>query len=484
LKLVPQSLKGRLLASLLVPLVGIGVLAALNSAQEAEDIARSVADRVLAGSALSIAERIVVTQDGVLSVEIPYAALEMLTSAAQDKVFYRVDGPPGEVITGYSDLPTVALDSDQELQFVDGVYKGDVIRLAILQRAASSGIAAIPFQVVVAETTLARQQLASSILVNSTLRLSLLIIAAVAIALVSVGFSIRPLYRLSTSISRRSPSELGPIVQRVPSEVRTLVDTINSFMGRLGVLLDGLRSFTGNASHQLRTPLTVVRTQLAFAMRAKTLEQAHAAAAEADESAVRIERVLAQLMVLARIDEVSSNHASALPTIDLVDVARTYTAEAIPDAAQVGIDLGFEDHEPVMVRADAIMVGELLHNLIDNAIKYAGAEANVTVRVFSGNKKAVLEVEDSGPGISPEAHENIRKRFHRGRADQPGSGLGIAIVDEIAALYDGKLTLRSGKGDRGLLATITLPMAAAGGGAAPIQSSRSSASQLAAETAP
>lgn len=461
MSIIPQSLRGRLLVSLLVPLLGIGLVALINSNQEAESIAATVADRVLAGSALAIAERIVVTEAGDLDVEIPYAALEMLTSAAQDKVFYRVDGPPGSVITGYEDLPTADVPEGAELQFADALYNGDRIRIAVLRRAASSGIAAIPFQVIVAETTLARQQLAQSILVNSALRLGLLIAAAVAIALASVSLSIRPLYRLGQSIARRSPSEMSPIVEKVPTEVRTLVATINSFMSRLGASLGALRSFTGNASHQLRTPLTVVRAQLAFAMRARTLNEAHAAAAEADGAVVRAERVLAQLMVLAQIDEVSSHNHRSVGLMDLVEVARSHTADAIPAAAQASIDLGFDGSGAIQVEADPILVGELLHNLIDNAVKYAGTGAAVTVRVRKDGDRALLEVEDTGPGIAPESHDEIRRRFHRERFDKPGSGLGIAIVDEIVSLYGGRLVLGTGAGGKGLRVTIDLPLATA-----------------------
>src|SRR3546814_8458195 len=84
----------------------------------------------------------------------------------------------------------------------------------------------------------------------------------------SSDLSLRPLYRFSEAIAQRSPDDLHPISERVPSEVQGLVDTVNSFMVRLESALDALRHFTGNASHQLRTPLAIVRTQLALASRA------------------------------------------------------------------------------------------------------------------------------------------------------------------------------------------------------------------------
>src|SRR5690606_22204704 len=103
-----SSLRRRLLLWLLVSTAVIGVIALADTYREAVKTANAVSDRVLAGSALAIAERVVVTENGMLEVDIPYVALEMLTSAAQDRVFYRVDGPPGQFITGYQTLPTSA----------------------------------------------------------------------------------------------------------------------------------------------------------------------------------------------------------------------------------------------------------------------------------------------------------------------------------------------------------------------------------------
>ena len=127
------SLRRRLLLWLLVALLAIGALASFDTWREAVATSNTVSDRVLAGSVLAIAERVIDTEDGALEVDVPYVALEMLTSAAQDRVFYRVDGPAG-FITGYQNLPTAPGSS--ELAFSDASFRGEPIRLAVLQRAA------------------------------------------------------------------------------------------------------------------------------------------------------------------------------------------------------------------------------------------------------------------------------------------------------------------------------------------------------------
>ncbi|WAX95334.1 sensor histidine kinase N-terminal domain-containing protein [Aminobacter sp. NyZ550] len=446
----PYSLRRRLLLWLLVPLVALGLIALADTYNEAVETANAVSDRVLAGSALAIAERVVVAEDGALEVDIPYVALEMLTSAAQDRVFYRVDGPDG-FITGYQTLPVINGLELEESGYEDASFRGEPIRLTSLSRAASTGATSIPFVVTIAETTIARTQLAQTILLRSALRLAILIGSAAAIVWFAVTFSLRPLYRLRDAIAERNPDDLHPIEQSVPREVRGLVDTVNSFMGRLGSALGAMRHFTGNASHQLRTPLTIIRTQLALASRAHSLEEARQAARMGDEAVAHAERVIAQLLLLAKVDEAASDRLKNLGTVNLTELAQQLTADRVTQAHAAGIDLGFEGEELLFVRGEPMLLGEMIRNLIENVLAYAGNDAEATVKVLDGGTEVVLEVEDTGPGIAPADLEGVRQRFVRGRAgDKPGAGLGLPIVEEIASLFGGRLELLAGADGRGL----------------------------------
>jgi two-component system sensor histidine kinase TctE len=453
------SLRRRLLAWLLVSTAAIGAIAMIDTWDEAIDTANEVSDRVLAGSALAIAERVIVSEDGSLEVDIPYVALEMLTSAAQDRVFYRVDGPPGTFVTGYQNLPSIQRREGQAAAFGDAVFRGEPIRVAALARSASTGINSVPFTVTVAETTIARQQLTHAILLRSALRILFMILGAAAIVWVAVTLSLRPLYRFSEALSERSPDDLHPITERVPNEVQGLVDTVNSFMVRLEGALDALRHFTGNAGHQLRTPLAIVRTQLTLARRSGNLGEVQQAAEKADEAVGDAERILAQLLLMARID--AASRSTAMRQLDLVDLARTVTAEHVPRAAEAGIDLGFEGEGEVMAVVEPILIGELVKNLVSNALLYAGAGAEVTVRVGTQQGATFVEVEDNGPGIPPERRETVLRRFERGDTSgqgRPGTGLGLPIVDEIARLHGASLGLEDGSEGRGLKVRVTFPM--------------------------
>lgn len=460
-----RSLSARLLVWLLVPLSLLAGLALIDTYREARQTANAVFDRVLAGSALAIAERVAVTRDGALEVDVPYVALEMLTSAAEDRVFYRVEGPAGQFVTGYRQLPLPLLDDATEIasrtHFADASFRGDPIRIAILSGAASSGERSLAFRVAVAETTTARRALARDILLRSAARQGLLIAIAAAAVFFGVRRALRPLARLEEAIGRRSQDDLRPLRHTVPREVERLVEAINGFMARLETALSALKHFTGNASHQLRTPLAVIRTQIELARRAGDNAAVKCALDQADAAVTQSERTLAQLLLLARVDEASIDRARMTP-FDLADAARAITADLEPKAARAGLDLGFEAEEGshASINGDRMLFGELLRNLIENAIAYAGKGHSATVRVRQSGGRALLQVEDDGPGIAAERRNDALARFSRLMPQQAeGAGLGLAIVKEIADLMSANLEL-SASPSGGLSVGVSFPLAA------------------------
>lgn len=441
------SLRARLLLWLLAATTVLGVVALADTWAEARRTAQGVSDRVLAGSALAIAERVTVDEDGGLQVDVPYSALEMLTSTAQDQVFYRVDGPAG-FLTGYDTLERVA---GEGLRFADGVVGGVPVRVATLGRAVSDGDAAIGFAVTVAESTRARDQLARAILARAALRLAGLALVAAGVVWLAVSAALRPLNRLGEAIALRSPDDLRAVEGATPTEVAGLVEAINSFMARLDLAVQALRNFTGNASHQLRTPLATVRTQLAMAGRSGDPAALGAAIAKADAALGRAERVLGQLLILARVD--AARRDRVLQPTDIAGLARGLTAEMVPEAQRRGIDLGYEGPGVALVRAEPVLLAEMLGNLVDNAIRYAGEGAQVTVRVVVG-AGCRLEVEDTGPGLTAAQVAAFGGAGPRAGPAVPsgvqGFGLGQAIVREIAALLAARVEVGVPEAGRGL----------------------------------
>lgn len=447
------SLRRRLLLWLTLATAALGILALADTWREAVRTAQGLSDRVLEGSALAIAERVTVDEGGGLEVDIPFAALEMLASAAEDQVFYRVDAPVGTFLTGYQALAVIAVN-DEGLGFADGVFGAVPIRSATLVRRLSTGAEAVAFSVTVAESTLARTELARMILIRSALRILVLMLCTVAIVWLAVTLAFRPLDRLGAAIAERTPDDLRPLTAEVPLEAAPLAAAVNSFMGRLEAALAALRHFTGNASHQLRTPLATLRTQVALARRAPTAEQADAALEKADAALVRAERVLAQLLALARVDAAAG--ARSLGPVDLAALAREIAAEMLPEAALRQIDLGYDGLDRAEVAAEPVLCAELLRNLIDNALRYAGSGAVVTVHVRNEPGATLLEVEDNGPGLDPTRLRDLqsaggsRDMVPASPSGAAGYGLGLAIVAEIAGVFEATCRFEPGTGGRGL----------------------------------
>ncbi|MCG8561832.1 MAG: sensor histidine kinase [Hyphomicrobiales bacterium] len=455
------SLKRRLIVWLLGPLALLSAAMLAEVYFSARRAADDVYDRVLKGSALAIAERVVVGEDGGLEVDVPYVALEMLTSAAQDRVFYRVDGPGGRFITGYSDLPSLpdgrTLTAGQSDVF-DSRFRGAAIRVVAQAGVAAASRSSMSFTVLVAETTQAREALAREMLLGSAGRLAAIIALAAVIVWFGVRRGLRPLARLETALHRRSSSDLRPVRHQVPSEVRHLVTAINQLMARLEEAIDALGRFTGNAGHQIRTPLAAIKAQVQLALGETDPAAKDAALRGAETAARETERLVDQLLLLARVDA-KAGAVGGHGAVDLNAMAQKTTRALVPDALKKGIDLGFESEGgEVLVDGDGALLSEALKNLIENATGYCPEGSTVTVRVGNGHGRAVLEVEDNGPGIPDPQRDKALERFVRlTAANDQGTGLGLAIVHEIAKQHGAGVALEDGPSDKGLRVRLAFP---------------------------
>jgi two-component system sensor histidine kinase TctE len=180
------------------------------------------------------------------------------------------------------------------------------------------------------------------------------------------------------------------------------------------------------------------------------------------ESATRSAHLVNQLLTLARA-EPESMGLGTQTQVDLHALARDVTVELVPRALQAGVDLGFDDEagDPgaavqVLVGGNAALLREVLVNLVDNAIRYAGPGAVVTVRAMNAADTAIVEVEDNGPGIPAADRERVFERFVRGTNEGGGCGLGLAIVKEIVERHGGTVELQA-RTPRGLCARAALP---------------------------
>ena len=455
------SLREQLLVRLLTPVVLVTVISSVISYYYAFNFATLAYDYSLYDSALDISRQVHVI-NGQVRVDLPRAALDMLESDKHDNIYYMVHDSQGRFVAGYDGLPLPkASTASGKPVYYDDAYRENPIRATAL----SVPVFGLPpdqdhIVVVVAETLNKRRTLASEILLGMLLP-ELLLVALIGLLIWhGVARGLRPLVDLQAEIANRSHRDLSPLpVQNAPGEVRSLVGSMNQLLSRLSDALAAQQRFIADAAHQLRTPLAGLRTQTELALRQEDAEEVHRTLRQIDTATARTTHMVNQLLSLARA-EPGANRLYAPQPLDLGALARLTTTEWVPRAIERNIDLGFEcKADAAMIEGDAILLKELLGNLLDNAIRYTPAGGQVTVEVTAKPNTCVLSVEDNGPGIPAEERERVFERFHRllgNGAD--GCGLGLAIVREIALGHGAIITLADGAGGKGTRIVLEFPL--------------------------
>ncbi len=271
-----------------------------------------------------------------------------------------------------------------------------------------------------------------------------------------VGREVKVLKSTAQAVAKRTPESLEPIDSAVvPEEVQPLVGALNGLMARLGDALGRQRQFIADAAHELRTPLTALRLQLQLAERAPDDAERAKAHAMLREGIARATHVVEQLLALARADPHVASAATA--RFDLAELAAAVVDSQRAAAEAKGVALDVLADRPVEVDGDRTAIRALLENLVDNAVRYT-ASGTVAVRCYPGVDGAILEVEDTGPGIAPAERERVFDRFYRTEGTaEGGSGLGLAIVRRIAELHGGRVELLDAPHGKGLLVRVSIP---------------------------
>jgi len=410
-------------------------------------------DHLLVSSALSIADSVALVE-GQWQVDLPYAALDLLSMAPEDRVFYRVSDSHGRAITGYEDLPLPPRPGSDVPQLFDAPYSNETVRFVVVSRSFSAPSVQGDVLVQVGQTRRAREALAQEMVNRALIAIGVLSLLSLALVWLGVQRAFRPLVRVERELSRREPSDLRPLDARVPREMDQMVAALNRFMGRLSSSNETLRAFMAEAAHQMRTPLAALRAQAQLALDDEDPEDMRRSLQAIERNATHMSRLLNQLL-----SDASVIHRSNLPRFALVDLAETvYQAlhEALPQAGpKPRVQLAVTT-EQVQVQGDALLLREAIKNLVDNALKY-GQGGVLQIALTVEQAQAVLTIADHGPGISAADAERVFERFARGEGAAPGgAGLGLAIVKRVVDSHGGQIDLAN-RPQGGLVATIRLP---------------------------
>ena len=471
-----RSLFGEILDWMLAPLLLLWPLSLGLTSLVAQSIANRPYDRDLADVALALARQSTVLSAPDLSNAASHAASHAASSNATspealrrralertaaallrsddddgDSAYFQVLGPRGELVAGDARLvvPTDEPVAQAGVRYRDDVLGDEPVRVAYLRLPGADGQGDALVQV--AETLGKRSRLATEIIKGVLLPQFLILPLAVLLVWLALVRGIRPLADLQQRIRQRASTDLSEIpTHGVPDEVVPLVKAINDLLQRLDQSIATQRHFLADAAHQLKTPLAGLRMQAELAGReidsgrgdpASISHSLHQIAVSSQRAA----HMVNQLLAMARAED--GGQALRRVPVDLGGVTRDVVQDFVARAMERRIDLGYEGPEsgtPALLRGEPVLLGELVRNLVDNALQYTPAGGTVTARVVPDpfGQVLVLQVEDTGPGVSPAERDAVFRPFYRSLETLvDGSGLGLAIVQEIAHRHDAEVTV-------------------------------------------
>lgn len=323
--------------------------------------------------------------------------------------------------------------------------------LRIFARTSADGV----YRVIAGQDLRDRQEMVEGI-ARSNIQPYLLVLPLGILSLVWLIYrSLAPIRRLTTEVSSREATHLAPLdISHVPKELDPLIRALNTLLERLQHAMEYERQFTGDAAHELRTPIAALHAQLDAMRLAGDKETRIQAHQQASATASRLARLVNQLLTLSRLD------AECTPPgqmTDLADLARELCQDMGPTAIRKNIDLSLHALTAV-ARADEDAMRILIRNLLDNALRYTSEGGRVEVSIGLVEGVVRLVVADNGPGVPPQRLASLGQRFNR--LDQPdgsGVGLGLSIVLRIADQFQGRVVFGPGLAGQGLAVTVELP---------------------------
>ena len=440
----------------MLPLAGAVAVDGWISHRNASAMASVVQDRLLLGSARIVAEQLRF-EDGAFQEHIPPAALELFESGDTDRVYYRVTTASGQIVTGYSELavPSPKLLAEVPYFFDTIVRDRPTHAVAFLQPVVTDrGVQ--PVLVEIAQTMSGHEQLIRSLWMDAVAQ-QLVILALVAVLILfGLRHGLQPLLRLRDALLVRASGTLEPLrIGEIPSEMTPLVDAINEYARRLDQYSRAQAIFIQNAAHQLRTPLTLLNTQVSYAVRATDpsgLAESLAAIRQTVQQSVRLVNQLLTLSAAEAHGLDESNESAVF----LNTVVKQVLEDLSGQAQAKGIDLGFEmTGAAPSVAGHPVALREIVTNLIDNAIRYTQPGGIVTSRIAESRDDVTLVVEDNGPGIPEEHRERVFERFYRIHdRDSGGCGLGLPIAAEFASRMGARISLHTPAAGHGIAVEV------------------------------
>lgn len=430
------------------------------SATTIQELADSAYDRSLAGAVRAIDANIS-TESGGVGVELPYHLFNFFQLTAQGMVYFNISTSDNLVQIGDMLLPKTPDLESGELMFHDGIYFGESIRIGALKRPLDpSRPDGVQITIQVAEAKVSRMSFQNELMGRAILRDILVVLILGLLIALGVFKALKPLNRLKEAIDAREPDDLKPVaIASLPTEVRPLVQAMNGMMQRTAEEATQQRRFLDDASHQLRTPMTILRTQIDYALHQSSLHEVRGTLLSSKDVLERSIRTTNQLLALAKARTAQGTEIYPQEKIVLSEMIADTIRMMWPRIRSKKMDCVFEETVPdLAVRANEGFLREALMNIIDNAVQYCPESSLVKIALTSHARFATVEITDEGPGIPENEIVHAGTRFRSGLKTGIGSGLGLAIALTVARANGGTMTVRNREDRSGLIVSISLPV--------------------------
>ncbi len=449
---ISGSLRNRLVLTLIGGAAVLAFLLFFAVRHYAMQVAQEGQDNILEASLASILDAAAM-RNGVLELDLPYAAFSMLSTPSDDRVFYAIL-QDGEFLSGYEELTFGGPSSDRGHRVETGRIRGAAVRKISGSRMLIGESQRTEIQVVLAQTQDSLSETLDQISRNATLLGVGFFALAAVLSIWATSATMAQLNRLTTSVTRRGPQDLRPFERPVPREMAPLVGSLNLLMGRLDHSLKQSEDFIAEAAHRVRTPLATVRSYAEATLQRVEKEENRDAMRSMvkaiDESSRAAGQLLDHAMITFRADHLERQQ------LDLVELVRDLVVRLMPIADMRDLSLVLQGDPKVPCSGDAILIQSAVRNLIDNAMKYGPAESTIEIAVSSAPGPRVT-VCDHGPGFPTHEIETLAARFQRGEnaKGKIGSGLGLTIARDVAEAHGGTIDLTNRK-EGGACVTLSL----------------------------
>jgi two-component system, OmpR family, sensor histidine kinase TctE len=443
----------------ILPIIFISAVVAYFLADQYANLAY---DRALYRKALALSDQIV-NDNGKITINLPQIARDLIEFDEEDDIYFRIIGPSGDLINTNSTLPLAKhLPGYDKHLYYESKLGDDKIRIVVYHLPldeSNINISAKNIYVLVGETMQKRHLMTNEIILGMVVPQLIIIVLVSILLFYGIKRGLKPLKKIQSDLKLRDVNDLSPLESALaPEEVKPLLDAFNDLLTKVKHNVSQQQRFISDASHQLKTPLAGLKTQAELAIREKDPEKIKHALSQINQASTNLSHLVTQLLSLSKA-EPDGTVFLTLGKIDIVLLAQELTGENVNLAIKKEIDLEFSSNtKSALISGNAILIKELMQNLIDNAIRYTPKGGKVVIGIQSEEHRIDFYVQDNGIGIAPKHQAQIFERFYRvlGTSEE-GCGLGLTIVKEIAERHHATINLISAGENQGARFSVSFP---------------------------